>query len=197
MNPEADNPTIQAHVQHLTRQLLKTIGEDPDRPGLSDTPARVARMWRDFITYDPGNHDTTFEMIEADQMVIVSPIRVWSMCEHHLLPFWADISIGYVADNRILGLSKFARIAQKHAHRLQVQERLVHDIAADIERVTRSTDIAVLAQGEHLCMSMRGIRAPAIMTSSVMRGVFRDKPEARAEFFSLVRLSSGRTAGIP
>lgn len=179
-------------IEILTAQLLQELDPDPNRPELAETPQRVAKMWAEFIDYDPGNHATTFDLIEADQMVIVSPIRVWSFCEHHLLPFWADISIGYLADQKILGLSKFSRIAHKHAHRLQVQERLVRDIADDIMEITGSSDVAVLAQGEHLCMTMRGIRTPSIMTSSVMRGRFRENAETRAEFKSLVAMSMNR-----
>jgi len=118
-------------------------------------------------------------------MVIVSGIKVWSLCEHHLLPFWCNITIGYIAKNKVLGLSKFGRIAHKYAHQLQIQEQLVSQIADEVCSVTDSNDVAVLAEGEHLCMTMRGIRTPAIMKSSVMRGVFRDKPEARQEFLDL------------
>lgn len=144
-------------------------------------------MWCDFIAYDAGTIDTTFQITESDQMVVVSGMRVWSYCEHHLLPFWADISIGYVTHERLLGLSKFARIAHKYAHRLQVQERLVQEIADELERLLGTENVAVLAEGEHLCMTMRGIQTPARMKSSVMRGVFRTKPEARVEFLSLCK----------
>ena len=106
-------------------------------------------------------------------------------CEHHLLPFWCDVSVGYIATDAVLGLSKFGRIAKKYAHRLQLQEQLVHQIADEVEQVTGSPNVAVLAQGEHLCMSMRGVETPAIMKSSVMRGVFFHSPTARQEFLSL------------
>ena len=119
-------------------------------------------------------------------MVVVSGMRVWSMCQHHLLPFWADISIGYIATDRILGLSKFARIAQQYAHQLQLQEQLCHQIADAIERITRTPDVAVLAQGQHLCMVSRGVKTPAIMTTSIMRGVFRTDSQTRMEFLRLI-----------
>lgn len=144
-------------------------------------------MWRDFAQYDPGSVGTTFESVEADQMVVVSGMRVWSFCEHHLLPFWCDVSVGYIAAGRVLGLSKFARVAHKYAHRLQVQERLTQQVADEVSRLTGSPDVAVLAEGRHLCMEMRGVRTPALMTSSVMRGAFRNAPEARAEFLRLAR----------
>lgn len=172
-------------LQDICRELLITIGEDPDREGLKDTPRRFAHYWQEFINYESGNSDVTFESVTTDQMVIVSGIRVWSLCEHHLLPFWCDISIGYIARNRVLGLSKFARIAHKYAHRLQIQERLIHQIADEIQELTQSKDIAILASGEHLCMSMRGIKTPAQMKTSVMRGVFFEKPEARQEFLTI------------
>ena len=161
------------------------IGEDPARPGLADTPARFARWWLEFVDYDPGNLATTFPVSEMDQMVVVGPIRVWSVCEHHLLPFYCDVTVGYVTDERVLGLSKLARIAHQHAHSLQIQERLVEQVADSVVELSGSADVAVLGRGEHLCMSMRGIRSPAIMTTSVMRGSFRESVTARAEFLSL------------
>jgi GTP cyclohydrolase I len=169
------------------RDLLLAIGEDPDREGLQETPRRFASAWREFMEYDPGAIDTCFESITTDQMVVVSGMRVWGMCEHHLLPFWCDVSIGYIAQNKVLGLSKFARIAHKYAHKLQLQERLCDEIATELCKITGTQNIAVLARGEHLCMTSRGIRTPGIMTSSVMRGVFRTNDSARMEFLSLSR----------
>jgi GTP cyclohydrolase I len=126
-------------IEVATRALLVAIGENPDRPGLKDTPKRVANAWREFATYDAGNADTTFVSASIDQMVVVSGMRVWSMCEHHLMPFWCDVSIGYIAIDRVLGLSKFGRIAERCAHRLTMQERLVTDIAVDVMAATKSS----------------------------------------------------------
>jgi len=120
-------------------------------------------------------------------MVIVSGMKIWSLCEHHLLPFWCEISIGYIANDKVVGLSKFGRIAEKYAHSLQIQERLVEQIASEVMRVSGSEHVAVLARGEHLCMTMRGIKKPSIMTSSVMRGLFLDSHQVRAEFLQLTR----------
>src|SRR6266700_1028546 len=157
----------------LGRELLLAIGEDPDREGLRETPRRWADAWREFIEYDPGTTETTFSSVTSDQLVCVSGIRVASLCEHHLLPFWCDVSIGYIPDDKVLGLSKFARIAQQFAHRLQLQERMGREIANEITRITRTMNVAVVLTGEHYCMAARGIRSPGRMTSSVMRGVFR------------------------
>jgi len=169
------------------RAVLEAIGENPDRQGLQETPGRVARMWQEFVDYDPGKLDTCFESVTADQLVVVSGMRVWSFCEHHLLPFWADVSCGYTTDAKVIGLSKFARIAHKHAHALQVQERLVEQIAGDITDMTGSENVAVIAKGVHTCMVMRGIRTEGTMTSSAMRGAFRHNAAMREEFLSLCR----------
>lgn len=151
------------------------------------TPDRFARWWAEFIDYDPGTTDTTFPSIQRGQMVCVSHIRVWSLCEHHLLPFSCDISVGYLAADRVLGLSKIARVAHRAAHRLQVQERLVAQIGQDIIELSGSTDVAVLAQGEHLCMIMRGVRTEGRMASSYFSGRLEREPFLRSEFLELVQ----------
>jgi GTP cyclohydrolase I len=173
----------------LGRELLVAIGEDPDREGLLDTPRRWADWWREFIEYNPGTTDTTFQSMASDQMVCVSGMRVFSLCEHHLLPMWCDVSIGYITGERVLGLSKFARIAHQFAHQLQIQEQLGVQIAEEVGRITGTENVAVVIQGEHLCMSARGIRTPSLMTSSVMRGVFRDEYQTRMEFLHLIDMS--------
>jgi GTP cyclohydrolase IA len=179
---QVDYPRLLA----LGRELLIAIGEDPDREGLQETPRRWADFWREFIEYDPGTTEKTFSSVVADQMVCVSGLRVSSLCEHHLLPFWSDVSIGYIPDEKVLGLSKFARIAQQCAHRLQLQERLGQQIADEIIRITGTQNVAVVLKGEHLCMTARGIRMPGRMTSSVMRGIFRTQSEMRMEFLRLI-----------
>lgn len=174
-------------LEAVGRALLMVLNYNPDSEQLRDTPARFAKMWSEFVNYDPGQTDTCFEHSKADQMVVVRGMRVWSMCEHHLLPFWCDVSIGYIAAGKVLGLSKFARIAHEHAHRLQLQERLVEDIASAVIKIVETDNVAVYAEGEHLCMTMRGIRTPALMVSSSTHGVFRTSDATRAEFLSLVR----------
>jgi GTP cyclohydrolase I len=166
--------------------LLLAIGEDPEREGLREMPRRWADAWREFIEYDPGTTETTFSSVTSDQLVCVSGIRVTSLCEHHLLPFWCEVSIGYLPDDTVLGLSKFARIAQQFADRLQLQERLGQQIADEITQITGTRNVAVVLTGEHYCMAARGIRSPGHMTSSVMRGVFRTQSATRLEFLRLI-----------
>jgi len=184
--PSSPQKVDYPRLLELGRELLLAIGEDPDREGLLETPRRWADSWREFIEYNPGTTDTVFETSSADQMVTVSGMRVSSLCEHHLLPFWCDVAIGYIADGKVLGLSKFARIAHQFAHQLQLQERLGQQIADEVSRITGTENVAVVLKGEHLCMTTRGIRTPGKMTSSVMRGVFRDEYETRMEFLRLI-----------
>lgn len=173
-------------VKELSRELLIAIGEDPDREGLKDTPNRYAKWWKEFIDYEPGKVETAFALDNVSEMVCVTGMEVHSLCEHHLLPFSATVSIAYIPSAEVLGLSKFARIAHQFAHRLQVQERLVDDIATEVERLTKSQDVAVVIDGSHSCMSMRGIRTRGSMRTSVMKGAFRNEPSTRHEFLSLV-----------
>ena len=179
---QVDYPRLLA----LGRELLLAIGEDPEREGLQETPRRWADTWREFIEYDPGTTETTFSSVTSDQLVCVSGLRVASLCEHHLLPFWCEVSIGYIPDEKVLGLSKFARIAQQFAHHLQLQERLGQQIADEIIRITGTMNVAVVLKGEHYCMAARGIRSPGRMTSSVMCGVFRTESATRMEFLRLI-----------
>jgi GTP cyclohydrolase I len=179
-------------LRAICATLLTIIGEDPDRPGLQGTPDRWARWWLEFL--DGGEPHgpaalTTFPAEGADQMVVVSGMRVWSLCEHHLLPFYCDLTMAVIPGDRLLGLSKFARIARRQARHLQVQERLVEQIANALADATGSPSVAVVGRGEHLCMSMRGVKEPEHrMTTSVIRGVFRDKGPAREELFHLAGL---------
>lgn len=174
-----------ARVKELVRELLIALGENPDREGLLETPRRIADFYREFIEYDPGKLETTFDSVRHNQMVAVTGMRVWSMCEHHMLPFWCDVSVAYIAEDKVLGLSKFARIAHKNAHALSLQEKLVADISDDLKRILGTNNVAVMAKGEHLCMTMRGIKTPHRMISSALDGQFLTA-ETRAEFFNLV-----------
>lgn len=175
-----------SRIRQLTRELLLAIGEDPDRDGLKDTPTRYAKWWTEFIDFDAGKVETAFALENVDEMVAVTGMNVWSLCEHHLLPFTATVNIAYIPTDAVLGLSKFARISHRHAHKLQVQERLAQDIADEVVALTGSPDVAVVIDGEHSCMASRGIRTKGSMRTSVMKGVFKSEHETRAEFLSLV-----------
>ncbi|MFI7104139.1 GTP cyclohydrolase I [Streptomyces sp. NPDC050161] len=160
-------------VAGIYRQLLLALGEDPDRPGLKDTPERVAAWWSEFLDHEPGRTDTVFAQeltAGSDQLVVVRGITVWSLCEHHLMPMKLEITIGYRPAGQVLGLSKFARIVAAHAHQLQVQERIVDGVAADTGKATGSPDVGVVAEGEHLCMSMRGVKQGQARTLSYNLG---------------------------
>ncbi|MQS38308.1 GTP cyclohydrolase I [Streptomyces katsurahamanus] len=167
----------QQRVADLYRQLLTELGEDPDRNGLTGTPERVARWWAEFLEYAPGRTDTVFAhesaIVGGDELVLVSGIVVDSLCEHHLQPMTLTVSAGYRPGGQVIGLSKIARIAVAHGHRLQLQERIVNGIAADLLKATGSADVAVAARGGHACMSARGIRATgAVTTSYSLHGAF-------------------------
>jgi len=181
-------PRIRLAIQ----EILEAIGEDPLREGLVGTPDRVANFWEEFIDYRPGNIDVTFESTSVDQMIVVTGMRVYSLCEHHLLPMTLDISIGYLTSERVLGLSKLARIAHMCAHKLQIQERMTREIADEVVRVAQTEHVAVLVEGVHMCMLMRGIKTPGRMITSEMRGKFRSVPAVRAEFLHLVRERGGK-----
>lgn len=171
----------QTRVARAVRELLLAIGENPDRAGLKDTPKRVARYWAEFVDYAPGKIATCFEEDAPEAPVIVSGMRVHSLCEHHLMPFWADVSVAYIPHGRVIGLSKLARIAHHHAHALQLQERLVLQIAETVSAVAGTSDVMVVASGEHSCMVARGIKTPGLMTSLQPRGAFLADPSLRAE----------------
>ena len=173
------------------RELLAAIGEDPNRDGLLDTPARVARAYAEMFAGLRQTPDevlvTTFDL-GHDEMVLVQDIEVYSTCEHHLVPFHGVAHVGYIpgADGRITGLSKLARLVDVYAKRPQVQERLTTQVADALMRILQPRGVIVVIQCEHLCMSMRGIRKPgARTTTSAVRGQFRD-PASRAEAMSLI-----------
>ena len=186
--PEID----QDRIAKAVRDILEAVGEDPDRDGLLDTPARVARMYAEIFS---GLHDTpdrhlktTFEA-EHDEMVMVRDIPIYSACEHHLIPFIGKAHIAYIPgeDGRITGLSKLARLADVYAKRPQVQERLTVQIADALERVLEPRGALVVIEAEHLCMSMRGVRKPGSSTvTSAVRGLFKTSQATRFEAMRLI-----------
>lgn len=171
-------------------RLLQHIGEDPTRDGLLDTPARVCKALREMtVGYSMNAADIlakTFD-VEHDDLVIVSGIDYWSLCEHHLLPFYGQATVGYIPrpGSRVVGLSKLARLVECFSKRLQVQERMTNDIANALQDALEPLGVGVVITGNHSCMRARGIQADGVMTTSAMLGVMRDKPEARAEFLAL------------
>lgn len=170
--------------------ILNAIGEDPTRDGLRDTPGRVARMYAEVFSgleEDPAAVlSTTFNQ-PHDEMIVVRNIPFHSMCEHHLMPFTGRADVAYIPRDRIVGLSKLARLVDILSRRPQIQERLTCEIADNIEQVLEPRGVAVRIQAEHLCMTMRGIKKPgSVMMTTVTRGAFRENPATRAEFFSLV-----------
>jgi GTP cyclohydrolase I len=179
-----------ARVAELYEQLLIELGEDPGRDGLRGTPGRVAAWWSEFLDYDPGAAVAVFdyEPSAGDHLLVAGGISVFSLCEHHLLPMRLAVTIGYLPAGQVLGLSKFARIAQAHARRLQMQERFADGVAQDVVKATGSGDIGVMAEGEHLCMSMRGVREQQARTISMkLLGRLRDDPSLASQFVTLAR----------
>ncbi|MEU6194189.1 GTP cyclohydrolase I FolE [Streptomyces sp. NPDC047061] len=178
-------------AENAVRELLIAVGEDPDREGLRETPARVARAYRELLA---GNHQepeevltTTFDL-GHDEMVLVKDIEIVSLCEHHMLPFHGVAHVGYIPaeTGKITGLSKLARLVEVFARRLQVQERLTTQIADSLMRILEARGVIVVVEAEHMCMSVRGIRKPgAKTTTSAVRGQLRDAT-TRAEAMSLI-----------
>ncbi len=179
-------------LQNAVREILIAVGEDPDREGLLETPKRVANMYEEIfagLTEDPKQHIKLFNEQSNDEMVIVKDIPFYSMCEHHLLPFFGKAHIGYIpSDNKIIGLSKLARIVDNFAKKPQVQERLTSDIADFLNDNLQPKGVAVIMEAEHMCMTMRGARAAGSKTqTSALRGIMRTDAKTRAEVLSLLK----------
>jgi len=178
-------------VADLIRELLKEIGEDPGREGLLKTPDRVAEAY-DFLTsgYRTDIKDVINNAIftaEANNMVLLKNVEVYSLCEHHMLPFFGRCHIGYIPRKKVLGVSKLARIVDCHARRLQIQERLTAQIATDIMEAIKPEGVGVVMECRHLCMIMRGVeKQDSIMTTSSVLGSFHNDTSTRSEFLSLV-----------
>ncbi len=189
----------QKKIEEAVYHLLEGIGEDPDRPGLKGTPGRVARMLDDIlggIKIDPAEDLEVFQDERHDEMVLIRNIPLYSVCEHHLLPFAGVAHVAYIPkEGRIVGLSKIARLVDTLARRLQVQERLTKQIADTLNAILNPLGVMVVIEAEHLCMSMRGIKKPkAITVTSAVRGSFRNNPATRTEAMMLIRggLPGGR-----
>ena len=186
----ADGHAVE-ELTHLYRAILQELGEDPSRDGLLGTPDRAARAMA-FLTQgyrqsvDEVVNDALFES-DLDEIVIVKDIELYSLCEHHILPFLGKCHVGYLPRGRVLGLSKVARIVDMYARRLQIQESLTQQIAHTILEVTGAAGVGVIVEAQHLCMAMRGVaKQHSSMQTSVMLGSFRDNPPTRSEFLRLI-----------
>ncbi|MEC0248826.1 GTP cyclohydrolase I FolE [Paenibacillus chitinolyticus] len=184
----ADNrEQIEGHI----REILRLIGENPEREGLLDTPARVTRMYEEiFAGYEADFRDVlgvTFDE-QHEELVIIKDIVYYSQCEHHMAPFFGKIHVGYIPSGKIAGLSKFARLVEAITRKLQVQERITSQIANTLDEVLEPHGVMVVVEGEHLCMCSRGVKKPGSKTvTSAVRGSFRTDSALRAEFLSLIK----------
>jgi len=181
----------QEKIQEAVKMIIEAIGENPEREGLKETPARVARMYAEIFSGLEENARRHLEVTfneEHDEMVLIKDIPFYSMCEHHFVPFFGKVHVAYIPkNNRITGLSKLARLVETIARRPQVQERMTREIAEIIMDCLDPQGVAVVIEAEHLCMSMRGVKKPGSMTvTSSVLGIFRKSAKTRAEFFSLI-----------
>lgn len=193
-NKEIDLSEMEQHVdveaiREAVRVILRAIGEDPERPGLQETPRRVAKMYLEMFAglhTDPSRHLQVTFPESYDEMVLVRDIPFTSMCEHHLLPFSGVAHVAYIPNGKVTGLSKLARVVEEVAKRPQVQERMTQQIAELIDQHLETSGVAVVVSAEHSCMAIRGIKKPGSKTvTSALRGIFKE-PSTRAEFMSLI-----------
>ncbi|WP_153556999.1 GTP cyclohydrolase I FolE [Roseimaritima sediminicola] len=177
-------------IEAAVREILDAVGEDPDREGLLETPARVARMYAEMfagLKHDAGRHLSKVFTEKYDEIVLVRDISFCSMCEHHLLPFTGTAHIAYLPSGKVVGLSKLARVVEEVARRPQVQERMTETVADLIEKRLDARGVAVVCEATHSCMTMRGVRKPgSLCVTSSMRGVFREDSRSRAEVLGLI-----------
>lgn len=178
-------------VARSIRSLLEALGENPDRDGLRDTPSRVARMYKELLSGlqdDPARHLERIFEARYDEIVLVRDINFYSMCEHHLLPFYGKAHVAYLPKDKVVGLSKLARTVDTFARRPQLQEQLTTQIADSLMQHLDARGALVVVEAEHLCMKIRGVQKPnASMVTSAVRGVFKENPSTRAEAFALLK----------
>jgi GTP cyclohydrolase I len=199
--PNAENLPSREEAEDAVRTLLRWAGDDPKREGLLDTPARVARAWEEWFggyNEDPMEYlKRTFEEVEGyDEMVVLKNIRFESHCEHHLAPIIGKAHVGYLPKNRVVGISKLARVVDTFAKRLQVQEKMTAQIASCIQEVLQPQGVAIVIEGAHQCMTTRGVHKHGVtMVTSQMLGSFRNDPMTRKEFMSVIGNPSSRYDG--
>ena len=179
------------NISELTKKLLLELGEEPEREGLISTPSRVSKAWRFFSQgYKKNINDVINNAIfteDCKDMVVVRDIEFYSMCEHHMIPFFGKAHVGYLPNGKIIGLSKIPRIIDMYSRRLQVQERLTRQIASTLQDVLEPIGVAVVMEGQHMCMQMRGVaKQNSFASTSSMIGQFRKSSETRAEFLSII-----------
>jgi GTP cyclohydrolase I len=184
-------PVDHERIEKAVREILIAVGEDPDREGLLETPARVARMYAEVFSglrKDPSIHLKRVFTEKYDEVVLVRDIEFCSMCEHHLLPFTGKAHIAYLPNGQVVGLSKLGRLVEEVARRPQVQERMTETIADMLEEHLSARGVAVVLEATHTCMTMRGVRKPgSLCMTSAMRGVFRENLSSRAEVIGLIQ----------
>jgi GTP cyclohydrolase I len=192
-SPVSQAPVSQADAEAAVRTLIQWAGDDPDREGLLDTPARVARSYRELFSgyeVEPREYlERTFEEVGGyDELVVLKDIRFVSFCEHHMLPVVGVAHVGYLPTDRVVGISKLARVVRGYAKRLQIQEKMTSEIAKAVQEVLRPAGVGVVIEAEHSCMTLRGVDVPgASLSTSHLIGVVRDDPRTREEFLRLVR----------
>ena len=178
-------------IKKLIRELIIEIGEDPTREGLRDTPERIANMYKEILGGYNSNSELSKQFSENSEVVIANDIQFYSMCEHHILPFFGKIHIAYSPEGKVFGISKLVRLVEKYSKRLQIQERLTRNIADELF-AQGVKGVAVIAEADHLCMKMRGVRNEARMTSMAFRGIYDNQAEKR-EIVSLIRNRQSKT----
>jgi GTP cyclohydrolase I len=181
-------------IEKLLRQLLIEIGENPDREGLIGTPARMAEMYEEIFGGYKINSELDVSFTEAAETIIAKDIQFYSMCEHHMLPFFGKIHIAYVPAGKVFGISKLIRLVEKYARRMQIQERLTKEIADEVMR-RGVKGVLVIAEGEHLCMKMRGVRNGSLILTEAHRGIMEQK-ETREHVLSLIYTSKPESQAI-
>lgn len=190
MQHDSPHSVDHARIERAVREILLAVGEDPDREGLLETPARVARMYAEMFSglrQDPKVHLRKAFTEKYDEIVLVRDISFNSVCEHHLLPFMGHAHIAYLPDGRVLGLSKLARIVEVISHQPQVQERMTEQIADLLVDDLGAKGVAVVVEASHTCMTIRGVRKPgSLCVTSAMKGIFRSNVSSRAEVMSLI-----------
>ena len=179
-------------IREAVKMMLEAIGEDPEREGLVETPDRIARMYEEIFegfNHSPEKHLKKVFTVDSDDIVLEKDITFYSMCEHHLLPFYGKTHIAYIPDGKVVGLSKLARTVEVFARRLQLQERMTAQIADAMMRYVKAKGVMVVVEAEHMCMTMRGIKKPGSKTvTAVARGLFKSEPRLRDEVYKMINM---------